>query len=185
MTVRTSGGAALLFVVGALLAPPVAAQVPVPAPAPDGGVPAPDGGAPAVSPPDTFAPLPPGPPPTAAPDQISPGQSTQLNWQDVVVDRPSPWDKTAADRPMFARWRSSLYGFVELDAMHDSTQSYGQSANNAMLARPGTYAATHGRTQMTANNSLFGFRIGAPASLPAAASAVASPRASGCPAAPA
>ena len=64
--------------------------------------------------------------------------------------------------PMFARWRSSLYGFVELDAMHDSTQSYGQSANNSMLARPGTYAGLHGRTQFTANNSLFGFILTAP-----------------------
>jgi hypothetical protein len=64
---------------------------------------------------------------------------------------------------MTARWAASLYGFVELDAITDSTQSYGPSANAAMLARPGTYAATHGRTQMTANNSLFGFRIAAPA----------------------
>ena len=63
---------------------------------------------------------------------------------------------------MSARWRSNLYGFVELDAMHDSTQSYGPSSNNAMLARPGTYAAFHGRTQFTANNSLFGFMLKAP-----------------------
>jgi hypothetical protein len=47
--------------------------------------------------------------------------------------------------------------------MHDSTQSYGPSSNNAMLARPGTYAGLHGRTQMTANNSLFGFILTAPA----------------------
>jgi len=46
--------------------------------------------------------------------------------------------------------------------MHDATQSYGQSANNAMLARPGTYPAFHGRTQFTANNSLFGFMLKAP-----------------------
>jgi len=75
---------------------------------------------------------------------------------------PTPVDG-AAPADMTARWATSLYGFAELDAMYDSTQSYGPSANNAALARPGTYAATHGRTQMTANNSLFGFRIGAPA----------------------
>ena len=40
--------------------------------------------------------------------------------------------------------------------MRDSSQSYGPSSNNAMLARPGTYAAEHGRTQLTANNSLVG-----------------------------
>ena len=46
----------------------------------------------------------------------------------------------AADAADVARWKSALYGFVELNAMHDCTQSYGPSANNAMLARPGTYA---------------------------------------------
>jgi hypothetical protein len=64
---------------------------------------------------------------------------------------------------MVAHWQTGIYGFVELNAMYDTTQSYGASANAAMLARPGTYAATHGRYQMTANNSLFGFRIKAPA----------------------
>jgi hypothetical protein len=153
--------AVLPFIAGALLARPAAAQSPGAAPTgPDGGVP--DGGAPAAPPPNTFAPLPPGPPPTAAPDQMSPEQAAQLTWQDVVVKQSSPWDKTPADQPMYARWRSSLYGFVELDAMRDSTQSYGQSANNAMLARPGTYAGLHGRTQFTANNSLFGFILTAP-----------------------
>jgi hypothetical protein len=63
---------------------------------------------------------------------------------------------------MRARWQTNIYGFVELNGMHDSTQSYGASTNNAMLARPGTYAALHGRTQMTANNSLFGFVLTAP-----------------------
>jgi len=150
-----------LFVAGALFARAAAAQSAGAAPAgPDGGVP--DGGAPAASPPDTFAPLPPAPPSPTDPGAPSAGQATQPVWQDVAVERPSPWDKTAADRPMYARWRSSLYGFVELDAMHDSTQSYGQSANNAMLARPGTYAGLHGRTQFTANNSLFGFILTAP-----------------------
>ena len=31
-----------------------------------------------------------------------------------------------------------------------------------MLARPGTYAGSHGRTQMTVNNSLFGLQLAAP-----------------------
>ena len=59
-------------------------------------------------------------------------------------------------------WRTSLYGFAELDAMHDTTQSYGPASNNAMLARPGTYAGAHGRSQLTVNNSQLGLRLAAP-----------------------
>ena len=61
-----------------------------------------------------------------------------------------------------SRWQSTVYGFVELDAMRDSTQSYGSSANNTVLARPGTYAGTQPRAQMTAQNSLVGLRVVAP-----------------------
>jgi hypothetical protein len=64
--------------------------------------------------------------------------------------------------PLAARWETQLYGFAELDGTRDSTQSYGPSANNTMLARPGTYAGTHPRTQLTVNNSQVGLRIAAP-----------------------
>jgi hypothetical protein len=64
--------------------------------------------------------------------------------------------------PVGSRWQTTLYGFVELDAMHDTTQSYASSANNAMLARPGTYAGTQPRAQLTAQNSLLGLRVAAP-----------------------
>jgi hypothetical protein len=59
-------------------------------------------------------------------------------------------------------WQTLLYGFVELDAMHDTTQSYGPASNNLMLARPGSYAGAHARTQLTVANSQFGLRIAAP-----------------------
>jgi hypothetical protein len=64
--------------------------------------------------------------------------------------------------PHEATWRTSLYGFAELDAMHDTTQSYGPASNNAILARPGTYAGAHPRTQFTIDNSQIGLRIAAP-----------------------
>ncbi|MES1206624.1 MAG: hypothetical protein ABUS79_11875 [Pseudomonadota bacterium] len=60
-------------------------------------------------------------------------------------------------------WETTFYGFAELDAIRDSTQSYGPASNNAMLARPGTYAGFHPRTQLTANNSQMGVRVAAPA----------------------
>ncbi|MEO5768203.1 MAG: hypothetical protein ABIS92_07610 [Polyangia bacterium] len=59
-------------------------------------------------------------------------------------------------------WEKSFYGFIELNGMHDTTQSFGPAANNTKLARPGTYAATHARSQMTVNNSQVGVRIAAP-----------------------
>jgi hypothetical protein len=64
--------------------------------------------------------------------------------------------------PLSGRWQTTIYGFAELDVMHDTTQSFGPASNNAMLARPGTYAAAHGRTQIAANNSQFGFKFAAP-----------------------
>jgi hypothetical protein len=65
-------------------------------------------------------------------------------------------------RPIESRWQTTLYGFAEVDAMADTTQSFGPATNNAMLARPGTYAATHPRAQLTAQNSLLGVRVAAP-----------------------
>jgi hypothetical protein len=156
---------AVAVAVAALTAHVAAAEVPAPAAAnaaADGGLPeAPPvvASPPAAAPAETPRAAPPSQP--SYTDQIDPQQLRKLVWRDRGTDRSSPWDRTTAET-MSARWRSNLYGFVELNAMHDSTQSYGPSANNAMLARPGTYAAFHGRTQFTANNSLFGFMLKAP-----------------------
>jgi len=158
MTARTVAGA--VVVCGALFARAAAAQIPMPSPNPDGGLPdGPPASTLAPPPPPAAAPAP-APAPPKYTDQISPEAMRKLTWRDVVVVSGPRAD--ADPQWMWARWRSNLYGFVELNAMHDSTQSYGASANNLTLARPGTYAGLHGRTQMTANNSLFGFVIKAP-----------------------
>jgi hypothetical protein len=158
MTARTLAG--LLSIGATLFARAALAEIPDPMPPHDGG-------APAAAPPGSSTPVDaqtPKPPDAApAPSPVVPAQATNVGWQSViVVEGPNPWDRTRQVEPMWARWKTNLYGFVELNAMHDSTQSYGPSSNNAMLARPGTYAGLHGRTQMTANNSLFGFVINAP-----------------------
>lgn len=59
-------------------------------------------------------------------------------------------------------WTGTLYGFVELDIMSDSTQSYGESATGLTLARPNTPAGDNPRTQVTARNSRLGFKLQAP-----------------------
>jgi len=61
-----------------------------------------------------------------------------------------------------SRWAATLYGFVEFDAMHDSTQGYADSANGNLVARRGTYAGDRGQTQATIKNSRLGLKFGAP-----------------------
>ena len=151
--------AAAAVVCASLLARAAAAEIPpwlrIPGAA-EGG--APDGGAADAQPPQSPAPAE-SPPPVVIPSPVR--ATPRLTWGGET-QLSSPWEKREPVDQVRARWKSTLYGFVELDGMHDSTQSYGASSNNAMLARPGTYAALHGRTQMTANNSLFGFILGAP-----------------------
>jgi hypothetical protein len=75
---------------------------------------------------------------------------------------PPPRVDSPPAAPVDLGWRSTLYGFAEVDAMYDTTQSYGPASNNSLLARPGTYAAAHARQQLTVDNSLLGLRLAAP-----------------------
>jgi len=59
-------------------------------------------------------------------------------------------------------WQAKFYGFVEVDGMYDTTQSYGPASNNNLIARPGSYEGSHPRSQLTVNNSLAGVRLVAP-----------------------
>jgi hypothetical protein len=60
------------------------------------------------------------------------------------------------------KWATTLYGFVEADSIWDSTQSFNDSAGNALVARGGTYAGNNSRVQFGARNSRIGFRMKAP-----------------------
>jgi len=64
--------------------------------------------------------------------------------------------------PVTSRWHSSLYGFVELDAIHDSTQSFSDGSNSGVVARRGTYAGDRGQALGTIKNSRLGLKLGAP-----------------------
>jgi hypothetical protein len=122
----------------ALTATASAQPAPDPAPAADPNAPAavapPPEATPAASPP----PAEPAPPPPAA--------------------APAKDDKPA----LTGKWDTSLYGFVELDTIYDSTQGLNDLAGNAAIAKSGTYAGDHGQTTMAARNSRIGFRISAP-----------------------
>jgi hypothetical protein len=124
------------FVASSVLVPATAfAQTP--APAPDlSAPPAPVAGDP--SPPA------PAPEPAAAPAP-----------EPAKPAPPSP-------QPVVSKWKATLYGFVEFNIMHDSTQSFPESVGATLIARKGSYAYEHSRTQFTARNSRFGVRVNAP-----------------------
>jgi hypothetical protein len=54
------------------------------------------------------------------------------------------------------------YGFVEVDAAEDTTQSFNDQAGNAVVARPGTYAGEHPRLTVSALHSRIGLRVSSP-----------------------
>ncbi len=61
-----------------------------------------------------------------------------------------------------SKFATTLYGFVELDTMHDSTLSFTDLPGNGAVARPGTYNGSHGRTTFGVRNSRIGFRFKGP-----------------------
>src|SRR5262245_60108503 len=74
----------------------------------------------------------------------------------------TPAASTSGPTPLMAKWSTSLYGFVEMDAISDSTESYNETAANGAISRPGTYPSGHRRLMFAVRNSRLGFRLGAP-----------------------
>lgn len=68
-----------------------------------------------------------------------------------------------AKRTVSAKFSVDLYGFIEFDAIHDSTESFNDLAGNAPIAR-GNYAARHERTTFGVRNSRLGFKMKGPES---------------------
>lgn len=60
------------------------------------------------------------------------------------------------------KWGVNLYGFVELDTIWDSTESFNELSGNTLIARPGTFAGEHSRTLFTMRNSRLGFKFRTP-----------------------
>jgi len=63
---------------------------------------------------------------------------------------------------VIGKWSPTFYGFIQVDAVEDTTQSFNDLAGNTVIARPGTYAGEHPRLTMTALHSRFGFRFSSP-----------------------
>jgi hypothetical protein len=146
---RSSVFPAVVSVVALAAAAPAAAQ---PAPAPDPGPPASDQpSAPTPSTEPTVPPAPDAPPGTGQPPQPpAPAESSKPG------AAPGPGEVTA-------KWSATLYGFAEVDLMHDTTQSFSDSPGNGLITRPTGLLYNNGRTQTTARNSRLGVRLNAPA----------------------
>jgi len=115
----------------------VRAQTP-PAPPADPAAAAP------AAPPMPEPPMPPPPPPPPV----------------VVVPAPAP---AAPPAPvMNTKWKASMYGFVELGVVYDSTKSFTEGFQNSTIVRQGTDAYDNKRLQYTVRNSRIGFNFAAP-----------------------
>jgi len=59
-------------------------------------------------------------------------------------------------------WTLGFYGWLELDALWDSTQSFSETVLNQNISRPGTYAGDNARFQATVKDSRLGYKVAAP-----------------------
>jgi hypothetical protein len=72
---------------------------------------------------------------------------------------------------ILAKLDASLYGFVELDLIRDSTQSFRERAGNVLIARPGTYGGDHGRLMVSARHTRLGLELRGPGGMSVTTSA--------------
>src|SRR5882672_2434381 len=59
-------------------------------------------------------------------------------------------------------WRLTFYGFVEADAINDSTRSYVDSIGTSLVARDEYIEGQRGRTQFSIRNTRIGFSLSSP-----------------------
>jgi hypothetical protein len=175
LAMRSARRFAPVAVFSSLLAAAPALAQPAPAPAPTqppAAAPAP--AAPVPAPPSAAAPSPAAPAQTLAPAPApAPAQTlapAPAPAPSAAVPAPAGAASTASaklpvstagvvDVPVVGKLAMRLYGFAELDAIYDSTQSYNEVAGNALVQRPETYKGSHRRLTFGARNSRLGFRV--------------------------
>lgn len=98
-------------------------------------------------------------------DKAAPGSAEPASAPAAAEARPAVGLAPLESGPtaMKGKWNPVFYGFVSLDMVHDSTQSFaGGSPGYVAIARPGTWAGDHGRTVFDPRGSRFGFKLAAP-----------------------
>jgi hypothetical protein len=106
--------------------------------------------------------LPPAVPPPAVPPPAVPPPAVPPPAVPPPAVPPPAVPPPAVPQPALSKFKLTFYGFLELDAMYDSTQSFGEAVGATLVARDDSYAAEHSRLQFSARNSRFGVRINAP-----------------------
>jgi hypothetical protein len=156
-----------------LPAPPAPSLTPKPAPAP--AQEEPGAAAPTIAPPAVPPAAPPAPPPVVAPVPAIPARRSPAPAPTPLAAAPetneADTDASWFARPAFSvsqgrgnrRWTLTFFGFVEADFITDSTRSYGDAINGAVVARDDTYAGRAGRTQFSMRNTRLGLMFEAPA----------------------
>jgi len=127
-------------------------------------------GTPAPPGPETAAPAPPAEPATAAePEKAAAPAETQPpppQAPPVMAPPPSPPPPPPAPAPggmasFLAKFSATLYGYIALYTIVDSTQSFNEAASNGNILATG-YGHEHGRVMFSARHSRFGIRLRGP-----------------------
>lgn len=114
--------------------------------------------APATS--ETAAPAAPATPPAVGAKPVSAPEtsSAKLEPSETVAPAEATDDLTAK----LGGFSVTLYGQVAVNAMHDSTQSFGVASGNVMLQRRGMFRGNNDQLQLTSRDSRLGLRIHLP-----------------------
>jgi hypothetical protein len=108
---------------------------------------------------------PPTPPPEPAPNpNPNPNPNPTPMPSPEPMPMPKPEAKPAENTGVVAKGKTeiSLYGFVQLYGIYDSTQGLNEQMQNTALQRPGTYTGNHGQSQLSARHSRLGLKISQP-----------------------
>jgi hypothetical protein len=93
------------------------------------------------------------------------GTITQAEYDEAIKDIQETTGKRGAEESnnfVMGKWSTTLYGFVQADYIHDTTQSYSELAGSGFVSRAGTLAGDNGRTQFSVRDSRIGLRLRAP-----------------------
>jgi hypothetical protein len=92
------------------------------------------------------------------------GVITQAEYESAIhqLSETSGWRASEEGTVVIGKWATTLYGFVEADAIWDSTRSFNEGAGNAQVGRASTPNGDNSRFLFSARNSRFGFRVKAP-----------------------
>ena len=99
------------------------------------------------------------PPPLAGAGPVQPVTAPTAVASAPVMPPPAP--ATSSGR-VSTKFDATFYGFIELDSIFDSTQSFTDVAGGTAIQRPGTYGNDHGRTTFGVRNSRLGFKLTGP-----------------------